>query len=450
MHGENFVRPAIAVLSSFLLLGGCGGGGGGSNPQPSPAAAAPPPQTPPPQTPPPQSPPPQSPPPQSPPPPAPTPAPAVTPQLDRAVVASGLQSPWDLAFTPDGTMLFTEKCRGLSVRDTSGATRRLFGSSGAAVVASDLFCPGQSGMLGVAVDPEFTTNRFVYIYMSSRLSSPAANRVVRLTIDSGYTTVSNRMDIVTNISLKNAANAVGGVGAHSGGRIRFHPTEGLLYVTSGDNHNGPLPQDVTRLGGKVLRVTRDGTAAQGNSAPSGGDARVFTFGHRNVQGIAFRPSTGQPFSCEHGPGHTDEVTPLVAGGNSGWDPQPAQGVSCPDNYCGYTTNKPDGTPTPMTDLGKFPNAMRPAWTNSGDSEGMGPCTFLSGTQWSAWDGYLAVGIMAGQRIDVLQFDNGGTASTATTVTGLPTARMRSLVQGPDGLLYVATDEGEIWRLTPRT
>ena len=363
---------------------------------------------------------------------------------------SGLQSPWDLAFAPDGAMAFTEKCRGLSVRDMNGTTRRLFGTSGAAVVASDFFCQDQSGMLGVAIDPEFATNRFVYVYMSSRLSSPASNRVVRLTVDAGYTTVSNRTDIVTDIPFKSASNAWGGAGNHSGGRIRFHPTEGVLYVTTGDNHNGHLPQDVARLGGKVLRVARDGVAAPGNGTPAGGDARVFTFGHRNVQGIAFRPGTGQPFSCEHGPGHTDEVTPLVAGGNGGWDPQPAQGVSCADNYCGYTSNNPDGTPTPMTDLVKFPNAMRPSWTNGGNSQGTGPCTFLSGTQWTEWDGTLAVGIMAAQRLDILQLDSDGTTIAQHTVDGLPTARVRSLVQGPDGSLYVATDGGEIWRVTPRT
>lgn len=437
MRCEKFPRLASALLSALLAVG-CGGGGS-SAPQPSPAT--PPPQTPPPEAPPPE-PPPETPPPQPVPPPT-----AVTPTLERTVVATGLQSPWDLAFTPDGAMLFTEKCRGLSVRDASGATRRLFGSSGAAVVASDFFCPGQSGMLGVAIDPQYATNRFVYVYMASRQSSPATNRVVRLTVDSGYTTVSNRTDIVTDISLKSASNAWGGAGAHSGGRIRFHPTEALLYVTTGDNHNGPLPQDTARLGGKVLRVTREGVAAEGNSAPNGADQRVFTLGHRNVQGIAFQPSSGQPFSCEHGPGHTDEVTPLVAGGNAGWDPQPAQGVSCDDNYCGYTSNQPDGSLTPMTDLTKFPTALRPSWTNSGESEGMGPCTFLSGTQWSAWDGRLAVGIMAGQRVDVLDLDSNGSA-TSHTLSDLPTARMRSLVQGPDGSLYVATDGGEIWRLTP--
>jgi aldose sugar dehydrogenase len=434
MHRGTVFRTTLASLMVSLALVACGGGGGGDAPPPS--SAQPPPTTP-------------TPPPPTPPTPPPPTAP-VTPQLDRTVVASGLQSPWDLAFTPDGTMLFTEKCRGLSVRDTSGAIRRLFGTAGSAVVASDLFCPGQSGMNGVAVDPEFATNRFVYVYMASNQSSPATNRVVRLTVDAGFTTVSNRTDIVTNAAFKNAGNAWGGQGAHSGGRLRFHPTEGLLYITTGDNHSGTLPQDLTRLGGKVLRVTRDGTAAAGNATPTGGDARIFTFGHRNVQGVAFRPSTGQPFSCEHGPRHTDEVTPLIAGGNAGWDPKPAQGVTCADNYCGYTSNNTSGTPTSMTDLGKFPNAMRPAWTNNGASQGMGPCTFLSGSQWSAWDGVLAVGIMDSQRLDILQLDSGGVATSATTVSGLPTARVRSLVQGPDGALYVATDEGEIWKIVPRT
>ncbi|MFO7305448.1 MAG: PQQ-dependent sugar dehydrogenase [Gammaproteobacteria bacterium] len=422
MRCEYFLRSLIGSVCA-LVVSACGGDGGSSPP---------------------------SPPTQTPPPLQPSPDPQVTPQLQRSVVMAGLQSPWDLAFAPDGAMFFTEKCRGLSVRDVNGTTRRLFGSSGAAVVASDFFCQGQSGMLGVAVDPEFATNRFVYVYMLSSLSSPPSNRVVRLRVDVNYTTVGDRTDIITDIPYKAAGNAWGGAGAHSGGRIRSHPGEGLLYVTTGDNHDGPLPQDPTRLGGKVLRVTRDGAAAAGNNAPPGADARIFTLGHRNVQGIAFHPGTGQPFSCEHGPGHSDEVTPLLAGGNGGWDPRPEQGVTCADDYCGYISNKSDGTPTPMTDLDKFPNAMRPWWTNNGRSEGMGPCTFLIGTQWSAWDGTLAVGIMAGRRLDILQMDNDGATILVHTVSDIPAERLRSLVQGPDGSLYVATDGGEIWRLTPRT
>jgi glucose/arabinose dehydrogenase len=367
-----------------------------------------------------------------------------TPALTRTTIASA-GNPWDLAFAPDGTMFFTERCAGLSVRTTDGTVRRLFGTGAAAVAAPDLFCEGQSGMHGVAVDPDFASNRYVYVYMLSNLSAPDTNRVVRLTVNADYTSVSARVDIITDISYKAAANSHGGAGAHSGGRIRFG-TDGLLYVTTGDNHNGPLPQSLTQLGGKVLRVDRNGAAASGNSTPSGGDTRIFTLGHRNVQGIAFRPGSGQPFICEHGPGHTDEVTPLVAGGNGGWSPAPQAGVTCASNYCGYGSNRPDGALTRMTDLEVFPNAMRPSWTNGGSSQGMGPCTFLSGSQWQSWDGRLLVSIMGGQRVELLQLDAIGMATGNQPVGSLGGARVRSLVLGPENVLYATTDAGEIWRI----
>ena len=369
------------------------------------------------------------------------------PRLTRTVLMSGLSDPWDLAFTPDGEMLFTEKCRGLSVLRKDGSVRRLFGTKGAAVVAEDFFCRGQSGMNGVAVDPDFARNRFVYVYMPSKIGSPAINRVIRLTVDKEYSRVSDRRDIVTDIPLKISLNLWGGAGAHSGGRIRFGPSDGFLYVTTGDNHNGPLPQDLKSLGGKILRIDRNGKAAPGNKTPSGGDPRIFTYGHRNVQGIAFDPGSGRPFSCEHGPGRDDEVTPLVPGGNGGWDPKPEPGVDCASNYCGYTSNKRDGTPTPMTDTGKFPDAMRPSWNNNGVSEGMSPCVFLSGAKWKRWEGRLAVGFLRGQRIDLLNLDQAGMTTGKSTIPGIPSERIRTLVLGPDQALYVSTDDGEIWRIT---
>ena len=100
-------------------------------------------------------------------------------------------------------------------------------------------------ILYLAEDPAFVRTRFIYLYMPSTLSSPPTNRVVRLVVDPGYTTVSARTDIVTDIPFKHAANAVGGAGAHSGGRIRFGP-EGFLYITTGDNHQPTLPQDLSR------------------------------------------------------------------------------------------------------------------------------------------------------------------------------------------------------------
>lgn len=139
--------------------------------------------------------------------------------------------------------------------------------------------------------------------MASDSGGMKTNRVVRLTVDDAYAVVANRVDIIDDISFKQSFNRWGRAGAHSGGRIRFSPFDGFLYVATGDNHDGPLPQDLSRLGGKVLRVDRDGQAAPGNTTPTGGDPRIFTYGHRNVQGLAFRPGTGRVFACEHGPGH---------------------------------------------------------------------------------------------------------------------------------------------------
>ncbi len=371
-------------------------------------------------------------------------APTDAPTLTRTVVLEGLSSPWDIAFAPDGAMFFTEKCRGLSVRRADGSVTRLFGTSGSALVAPDLLCVGQSGVHGVALDPAFATNRTLYVYMLSNLStSPRTNRVVRLVVNDGYTSAGSRTDIITDIAFKDVGNAVGGAGSHSGGRIRFGP-DGFLYVTTGDNHNPTLPQSPTRLGGKVLRVTTSGAAAPGNAPPAGFDTRIFTYGHRNVQGITFRPGTGQPFVSEHGPNHSDEVTALVNGRNGGWDPKDRPALSCPDGYCGYAGNP---TTMPMTDVARFPTAMPPSWSNNGASQGMGPAEFLAGTQWRGWNGRLAVGIMAGSRLAILELDAAGNATNVVNAS-LPATRYRALTLGPDGNLYIATDAGEIWRVTP--
>jgi len=299
---------------------------------------------------------------------------------------------------------------------------------------------------GIAVDPDFAKGkRDIYVFMASNLRTPASNRVVRLTLAADATSVSRRTDIIEDIAYKQSPNGAGSAGAHSGGAVRFGP-DGFLWVTSGDNHNATLPQDLKRLGGKVLRVNRDGTAAPGNNPPAGADPRIFTYGHRNVQGLTFRPAgqpgAGQAFTAEHGPNHSDEVTPLVAGGNAGWDPQKRPGLRCPDDYCGYAGDP--GT-MPMTDTQRFPDAMSASWVYNGSGRGMSTALFLDGERWKAWNGRLLVSLMRGQRIAVLQLDARGMTVADGTVN-LPSTRTRALVQGPDGNLYTANDDGEIWRV----
>ncbi|MFM2398908.1 MAG: hypothetical protein RL341_1065 [Pseudomonadota bacterium] len=397
--------------------------------------------------------------------------PSAGPGLTHTTVLTKLESPWDMAFLANGTMFFTEKCHGLSVRQANGTVVKLLGmkdAKGYAANANDLFCEGQAGMAGVAVDPNFNSNRFIYVYSTSTLTAPGTNRVMRLKVNDAITAVSDRVDIVTDIQYKPRASdhPFGGPGAHNGGRLRFGPGDGFLYVTTGDTHNGVVPQSPTLIGGKVLRIDRDGKAAPGNGAPAGFDPRIYTYGHRNPQGITFRPGTNQPFTAENGPWHTDEVTALTPGGNAGWDPRPNVGGrgACPDNYCGYSPNQMGAVAPaersafmPMTDLKTYPNAMKPAWTNDGLSQGLFTGTFLNGPQWKGWNGKMIIGFAGigihgtpvGNRLDVLDIPASGVSATRTTVNlPMPAARFRSLVQGPDGNLYVATDEGAISRLTP--
>jgi glucose/arabinose dehydrogenase len=387
------------------------------------------------------------------------------------------EMPWDMAFLQDGTMFFTEKCKGLSVRMPNGKVNALLGvggSTGYSTVKADLFCDGQAGVQGVAIDPDFKTNNFVYVYSSSkgpnRTYGGYNNIVMRMKVDASLTKVSDIVEIINDIGYKPAKSnhPFGGPGAHNGGRIRFNPGDGFLYVTTGDNHAGTGPQSPTEIRGKVLRVDRDGKAAAGNNPPAGFDKRVFAYGFRNPQGIAFRPGTNEPFISENGPWHTDEVTKLSNGGNGGWDPRPNIGGrgDCPDNYCGYSPNQMGAMPPkdrsafmPMTDLKTYPNAMKPAWTNNGLSQGMCGSVWLVGKQWKQWEGRLAVGYAGigihgtptGNRIDILDISKDGMTSKREELLW-PTfaGRFRHLSLGPDGALYVADEaSGMIYRVTPQ-
>ena len=385
------------------------------------------------------------------------------------------ENPWDMAFLPNNTMFFTEKCKGLSVRLPSGSVNKLLGVGGSAgfpAVKSDLFCDGQAGVQGVAIDPDFAKNRYIYLYSSSKGSNRTYggynNIVMRMKINPGLDAIFDIVEIVNDLGYKpmKSNHPFGGPGAHNGGRLRFGP-DGFLYITIGDNHNGAGPQSPTELRGKLLRVDRDGNAAAGNNAPAGFDKRIFAYGFRNPQGIAFRPGSGDVYLSENGPWHSDEVTKVVNGGNGGWDPRDnvnGRGA-CPDNYCGYSPNQMGALPPAeraafmsMTDLKAYPNAMKPAWNNNGLSQGMCGSVWLVGKQWKEWEGRLAVGYAGigihgtptGNRIDILDIaQDGSSAKREELLWPTFAGRFRHLSQGADGALYVADEaSGSIYRVAP--
>ncbi len=336
---------------------------------------------------------------------------------------TGLNNPWDLGFLPgDANQFFyTQRPGPIRFHVVSPAADNLI------VSPADVVANGESGMMGLAVDPNFASNRFIY----TCYTTASDNRVVRFHVNSTL----NGLDAVNPSTV--LASGWAKANFHDGCRVRFG-LGGKLWVTTGDGGIGPAPQDINGLNGKVLRLNPDGSAPSDNPfVNQPGDDRIYTFGHRNPQGIAFRPGSGQPYSIEHGPDKNDEVNQLVAGGNGGWDPN---------------TNGSYDQSHPMTDLQKFPNAMIPAW-RSGDSGTVAPSggTFLSGAQWKSWDGALVVAFLKDAKARVMFLDGNGNVSFTTPILANG-VRLRSAVQGPDGNLYIATDVGggggAIWKVVP--
>ena len=400
------------------------------------------------------------------------------PTIKAEQVMSGLENPWDMAFDSKGDMFFTEKCKGLSVRHADGKVTALYGMKGSKGYKSsgkDLFCEGQAGMLGVALSKDFDKDRTLFLYSTSNkyhgsgcktnFEKCDGNIVMKFKVAKNNKKVSKRTDIIKDIQYKpfKSNQPFGGPGAHNGGRIRVGPG-GYLWVGTGDRHRGICPQDNSILCGNVLRVDADGNAHPDNNPPMGSDKRIYTYGHRNVQGIDFRPSDGRAFTAEHGPWHNDEITALVNGGNGGWDPAEKRGgrVACPDKYCGYEPNQKDGmipalraAYTPMSDT-RFDDLMTPAWNNNGYSQGTGSAAFLKGSNWGIYEGRLAAGIMGiafggtpgGLRIDM--YDIAADGLSMKSVVHMPLGmekRFRGLRMGPDNALFATTDEGEVWKIS---
>jgi len=346
------------------------------------------------------------------------------PGVERTVWLTGLSNPWDLAFLPNGDMLLTERPGRVRVRRANGTLQQV-------AQISDVVASGEGGLLGLALDRDFAANRFVYTCFSSNRGGATDNRVVRWRLAEDGASLESRTDIVTGLPWANG-------GRHSGCRPRFG-ADGMLWIGTGDAAIGDNPQRLTSLGGKVLRVTRDGAAAPDNPRIIVGgvtaDARIYTYGHRNVQGLAFR-ADGAAFAAEHGPSFDDEVTRLIAGANAGWNPVP-----------GYNES------VPMTDLVRYPTAMRPLWRSGAPARGSSGAALITGTNWRGWNGALAVAQLVGTKLLVLTLDADGSVKTEGTLFSEQGTRLRVPVMGPDGALYIATDvgggNGAVWRVTPR-
>lgn len=332
------------------------------------------------------------------------------PDLSTEVVVDGREHVWDVAFLPGGEMLFTERRGVLSVlRDDTVSE---------VAVIDDVYARGEGGLLGLAVDPDFASNRFIYTCFNSAQGGPDV-RVVRWRLAPELDGLEERSDIVTGIPSNQS-------GRHSGCRVGFGP-EGYLWITTGDAAMGATPQDPQSLGGKILRVDRDGQPALQLNQSGEFDARIFSYGHRNPQGLAFlmEPRDGVfGLSAEHGPAVDDEIN-LLKPGNFGWDPVP-----------GYNES------VPMTDKQKFPDAVEAVWETGAPTEAPSGATFVNGSKWQVWSGALVVAFLKDQRLKFFLFDDDWQLQKEIEQLTGQFGRLRAAVQDPDENLYITTDNGQ--------
>lgn len=338
---------------------------------------------------------------------------AGTPVVTATVVRSGLASPWDLAFAPDGRMFVTEKPGNILVFASGAANAPQLANNPVSNVRAD----GEAGVMGIALDPAFATNGFVYV-CASRTDGGWLNQVLRYRA-TGSTLAFDGYVIRTGMFA---------AGNHDGCRIRFGP-DGKLWVTMGEAGNPLFSQNPTALNGKILRVNPDGSVPSDNPIMPGTTARtlVYTMGHRNPQGIAFQPGTGQAFAIEHahyvdhstGVSSHATVMRLEAGGNYSWP-----------NGSGF------GYKVPV-----WQSRDDPFVATSGGA-------FVSDAKWGAWTGNLFLGALSGEMLMRLAPNPDGTFSTAQLMYVGAYGRLRGPAEGPDGALYITGDNGIILRVAP--
>lgn len=342
-------------------------------------------------------------------------------------LAGGLSNPWSIAFLPDGDMLVTERAGRLRiVRNGKLDARPIEG-------VPEVRITTLGGLLDVLLHPSFATNRVLYLsYSKGRDEKTSTTAIARARFEG--TKLAGLEEIFVAGSWSTSPT-------NFGGRMVFG-RDGKLYVTIGERQEQDRAQDPMDLGGKVLRLNEDGSVPADNPfvGKAGVRPEIYTLGHRSPQGLAVHPETGALWENEHGPLGGDEINILVAGRNYGW-PLATYGRTYEGEAISDLTSRPDLESPFMY------------WVPSIAISGL---TFYTGDRFPAWRGNVLVGsMMAGRirwtgHIQRLTFNDKGLSISREPILAELRQRIRDVRQGPDGLLYVLTDQnpGVLLRIEP--
>lgn len=354
-----------------------------------------------------------------------------TPGFKIEQVAGGLEHGWDIGFLPDGKVLISERVARFTLLSSG-----LPGATATRVRADlgDVLVQGEGGLLGMVIHPDFASSRMFTTCLDHKENGKAVDiRLVTWRLSEDGSSAERVKDLLTGLPVNPS-------GRHSGCRPTIGP-DGFLWVGTGDTASDPrISQDRNRLGGKVLRIDlKTGQPAPGNPFPG---SPVYSFGHRNLQGVAVRPNSDQVFTAEHGPDKNDEVNRIKSGANYGWDPSR-----------GGTNKTSYDESVPMTDLKRFPDAVPALWQSGDTTEAICAATFLSGPQWGTFDGALVITALKGAKVLVMNLDQSGAVASVAIPPEFNDkfGRLRAARTAPDGALYLTTTNGtddKLLRVTP--
>jgi len=330
-----------------------------------------------------------------------------------------LPIPWGLAFLPDGGMLITEKS-GEIIHFKDGERNKISN-------VPEVYTRGQGGLLDIAVHPDYSNTGWIYITHSSQEGEGKGGNTALIR-------AKLKDNTLTDIDLlyKGAPNTT--KGQHFGSRIEFDNDEKLYFSIGDRGARDDNPQDVTRDGGKIYRINDDGSIPDDNPfvGTNGAKTAIYSYGHRNPQGLVKNPMTGEIWDNEHGPRGGDEVNLIKPGANYGW-PVITYGI----NYSG----------TPITDKTAMDGMEQPLhyWVPSIAPSGM---AFISTDNYgSDWKGALLVGSLKFQYLELLLIKDNKVTDRLQLLKDI--GRLRDVVEGPDGHIYVAVEGKGIYKLVPK-